>query len=149
MSITQHVGAAVLAIVIGFGAVLPASQRAAPISIDEATVLTPMVMPGDSLAVQFTVDRSKVCPTTAYVTIFDGGGIEWRVEPDERPAFGPAGVETKTVRYVVPPGATPGRGRYRLVLDFRCNWTHYLAPVTLSLPDLPFIIGDPQDGPQG
>lgn len=142
MSVTQHLGAAVTAVIIGFAAVLPLSQREAPISIDNETILTPVVAPGEALAIQFTVDRHQVCPTTAYVTIFDGGGIEWKIEPDERPAFGPPGVETKIVRYVIPPGATPGPARYRLVLDFRCNWTHYIAPVVLSPPDLPFVIGN-------
>jgi hypothetical protein len=116
-----------------------------PITITEAAVVTPIVSPGGDLLIRITVDRHRICNTTSYVTILDGDGIEYRKEPDERPAFGPPGVETRVVRHMIPGGAIPGPARYRLVLEFRCdfNWTHQIWPVVLILPDLAFEIGDP------
>lgn len=148
MSAITHIGGAIAGLAIGFAAVLPATQRTPPVEILDMEVVNPVVAPGQALLIRFTVDRKQVCETTAYVTIIDGARIEYRVEPDERPAFGPPGIDTRIVRHVIPIGAARGIAAYRLVLDFRCNWTHDIAPVTMVLPDVPFMIGTP-DPPQG
>lgn len=141
--VTGIVGGAFLAAVL----LVPATDRIPPIEITVAEVMTPVVQPGGNLVVRFTVDRRQVCPTTATVTIFDGAGYEYRLAPDSRPAFGPQTLETKLLRYQIPTSALPGDARYRLVLDFQCNWTHNIVPVTMILPDLGFEIGEPTDGP--
>jgi hypothetical protein len=143
MSVTANISGAIIALTIGFTTVLPATQRTPPVDVLAFEVVTPIVEPGTNLLIRYTVNRHEVCRTTALATITDGSRIEYRVAPDERPAFGPEGEETRIVRYVIPEGAARGLATYRLVLDFRCNWTHDIAPVTMVLPDLGFIIGTP------
>lgn len=143
MSASQHLAGIAVAVVLGVAAVLPASQRDAPVSIEAAEITTPTVEPGHDLRIRYTVHRDKICRTTSYVTIFDGADVEWRIEPVSRAAIGPLGGEIYVVRHTIPMGATPGHARYRLVLDFICNWTHRIVPVTTIMPDLGFEIGDP------
>lgn len=138
--VTTHVVGAVASIAIGFGAVLPATQRTPPVDILDMYAVTRTVEQGRDLLIHVGVHRRELCLTTAYVTLYDGANIEWTIRPDERAAFGDIGTETRIVRHQIPQGATPGQARYRLVLSWRCNWTHDIAPVIRVYPDVPFII---------
>lgn len=146
MSVSQHVAGAVIGITLGIMAVLPAADRRVPLEVEERTLLTEVVPPGGEVLLRVTVDRERnTCDTSVYPTIYDGIGYEWKLPEDRRPAFGPAGPDTRLAHYPVPPGAAEGAAKLRIVVTFRCNYMHYVLPVTLVLPDVPFEIGTPPE----
>lgn len=142
MIATKLVGA-IAGIIVGVGAVAKGLDRSPPAVVIEAAPVSPVVQPGGTLLIHYAIDRKRVCETTSIATVYDGANIEYKYEPDSRPAFGPPVVEERVVARVVPPSAVPGPARYRVVLEFRCNWTHNLWPIVEVLPDVPFTIVAP------
>ena len=144
MIVTKTIGA-IAGIVIGVGAVAKALDRSPPIDILDVQVLTPVVHPGEDLRIRYSIDRKRICNTTSYPVVIDGANVEYKYEPDQRPAFGGVVVEDRVVSRTILGAAVPGNARYRVVLEFRCNWTHNLWPIVVVLPDVPFVIARPTD----
>lgn len=144
MSISQHIGAALVAVTFVGTPVYWLTDREVPVEIIEARVLNPNVAIDQDLLVYYEVDRHRVCPTIAQRTVYDGAGVEIKYMPDIRAAFGPEGRDKSTFRLHIPPGASPGTARYRVVVSYFCNPMHRLFPLTVIRPVLYFTITEPK-----
>ena len=118
-----------------------ALDREPPIVYEEARTLSPNVLPGGTLEVEFQVFRRRICDsdTTRWVT--DSAG-----ERHSIPSFTVglrllAGREEYSRSVVIPEIVASGPAYYQVRTDYFCNVFHKLFyPIEVTSPPIAFII---------
>lgn len=120
-----------------------ALDRTLPVKIERIRILPPVVRAGDTINIEFTAVRHRVCETRGEGYIFDGANTRWSYEPTvwkfNQDEIGP---ETYKIERRMPAKLTPGLSRYRLVLYQRCplNLFHLIWPIVDVVESEPFDI---------
>lgn len=125
-------------------------DRAAPVTVHIATLLTPEVRPGEPVRVRYTFTRVRTCEIDTSWLVFDGAQEVTRFGPIHSVANGGPGDETLVRAWATPAAMAPGQGKLRVITAFSCpgNYLQAIYPVTAIQPDIPFAIleGRPQEG---
>ena len=119
-------------------------DRAPPVTIRSAHLLSADVAAGDPVRVEYDVRRWRTCQTDVSWAIFDGLEEVHRFGPVHIEATGYPGSETLVHAWPTPTNAAPGSGRLRVTLSFECpgNYLQAVYPVVLVLADVGFLISD-------
>ncbi len=122
-------------------------DRAPPVTVHAATLLTPVLRPGDPIRVRYAFTRHRTCEADTSWLVFDGAQEVTRFGPIHSVAMGDAGDEVLVRAWSTPLNMAPGQGRLRVVYAFQCpgNYLQAIYPVTAVQPDVPFaIVSAPQ-----
>ncbi len=119
-------------------------DRASPVEVHGATLLTPDIRPGQPLRVRYQFTRRRTCETDVSWSVFDGAQEVTRFGPVHSSAGGRPADEDVVHVWSTPVSAAPGQGRLRVIYAYQCpgNYLHAIYPVTLILPDILFAITD-------
>ena len=114
------------------------SDRASPIDRRTQTLLSAVVVPGDTVRVRYTLRRNRICATDVSWTEIDGAGEVHRFGPVHVPIPGKPGPDTLIHSWPTAPSAAPGPSVLRVALEYRCpgNYLQGVYPVTEALEDL-------------
>lgn len=100
---------------------LCALDKELPLEVTGIKAAPPVVGVGQPVFVTFEVVRRKVCFTRGESAVIDAAGVRWPFDPTPwRVVSDRLGPDTATIRFVIPPNATPGPAKFRLVYYQRC-----------------------------
>lgn len=120
-----------------------ALDRDLPVEAEAVDAAPVIVAAGQTVDVTFRVERRRVCSSRGESVIIDAAGIRWPFEPTPwRVIDDKLGADKIVARFTVPPRASPGVARYRLVYYQRCpfNPVHMLWPIIDITTDVTFEI---------
>jgi hypothetical protein len=107
-------------------------DNGSPTQVISSRLLTPVVAPGESLKVRYTVERDRSCAVKIDRLLFDGEGVRYTLDDIESAAaLGPIGRDEYTVSVQIPRGFARGRSAYRTVTTYVCNALHNVWPIII------------------
>lgn len=123
-----------------------AMDREAPVTVDQIRIIPPIVRPGQSADIEFTIRRHRVCAVRGEGYVYDGANVRWPYQPSTlRTISDTLGREVYAVKRTIPISATPGAAFYRISLYHVCplNLFHLIWPITDVVESLSFEIVPP------
>lgn len=122
-----------------------AGERTPPVDVLDATVLTPVVRPGEDLRIKYTVFRRASCRTKFQRTYRDSENARYTLEDIDiwySPA--PLGHDEYVSLVPISSRAQPGAASFRAITVYICNPIHNIWPITQVSAQVPFRIeGEP------
>ncbi|MBS9720155.1 hypothetical protein JYU29_05575 [Tianweitania sp. BSSL-BM11] len=114
-----------------------------PAASSVSEVITPTVMQGDFLQIDYDVIWASTCEIIAFRYIIDEMQVEWPISAQQR--IVEAGPSKFTIRIPVPMAAAPGNALYRGTLRFACNPWQRFFPLEQNLRERQFqIVANPE-----
>ena len=119
-----------------------------PVTLQLATVLTPNVQPGESVAVLYKVDRRKNCGLDSSWIITDSKGNREREVQPHVDSTGVIGSDNFIRRYPIRTDMMPGPAKLVVVVGWSCPENVYenLSPKVFVNPPLTFTIVPQREG---
>ncbi len=122
------------------------ADRDTPVEIRAQRVITPEVLPGNSLTMEYEVNRIRHCRSRVERTIYDGQKVRHVLGDNERNASEPLGPGTFRTTPRVPEIAAPGEALYYVASSYVCNPTHLIWPIVVIQPEATFTIRAGREG---
>lgn len=121
-----------------------AIDRAPPVTVRSTRLITPEVVAGEPVRVEYDLRRYRTCRSDVSWAIYDGADEVHRYGPVHVEAAGNPGQETMVHAWSTPTNAAAGSARLRVTLSWECpgNFLQAVYPVTLVLDDVAFTIAE-------
>lgn len=105
------------------------------------------IYPGSCVAVEWKIKTLRTCQRSSTNStmrrITDAQNVRWPIGPVETVLGGTHPRRDLVRNFILPSGVAVGPASYHAISCFTCNPLHYLWPVCVDKPDIPFEVARP------